>query len=61
MLVYGEESEKDIHLAEDFVKCLIALVQKDVWRTTVNIGGVESTSILELAQKIKNLWEVILK
>ena len=51
--VYGDGSQRRTFTwAEDFVDCLVGLVETDYWRDTVNIGGTESTSILSLAEKI---------
>ncbi len=51
--VYGDGSQRRTFTwAPDFVDCVLALVEKQLWRDTFNIGGTESISINELATKI---------
>lgn len=51
--VYGDGSQRRTFTwAPDFVDCVSALVEKQLWRDTFNIGGTESISINELAAKI---------
>ena len=53
LLVYGDGSqERSFTWAPDFVDCLVKLVEKEIWRMTINIGGTDSISILDLAKKI---------
>ena len=53
LLVYGDGSQRrSFTWGQDFVDCLIALVEKEAWGKTVNIGGTESLTIVELAEKI---------
>ena len=51
--VYGDGNQRRTFTwAPDFVECLLLLVEKNLWRRTFNIGGTESITILELAQKV---------
>ena len=50
LLVYGDGKQKRTFTwASDFVDSLLNLIENDVFRTTVNIGGTESISISDLA------------
>ena len=53
LLVYGNGKQKRTFTwAPDFVDSLLKLVDKDVFRITVNIGGTESITISDLAKCI---------
>lgn len=54
VLIYGDgKQSRTFTWAPDFVDCLILLVENEIWRTTVNIGGTEPTTIIDLAHKIR--------
>ena len=51
--VYGDGNQRRTFTwAPDFVECLLSLVEKQLWRTTFNIGGTESITIFDLARKV---------
>ena len=53
LLVYGDgQQRRTFTWAPDFVDCMLQLVDKNISRTTINIGGTNSTSILDLAKQI---------
>ena len=56
LLVYGNGTQKRTFTwAEDFVSCLIKLMNKNkYWQETINIGGTHSIMIKNLAKAIKN-------